>query len=150
MPNFNELNLCNVCLYVFSALVTLFLLIGAVTDTDRTKQFMKSFIVLLISNIVMQLGEAGIWLFDGSSDKITLLYICALTSLIFSYVLVSGYVYCLTCFIREKTTVSSIPAYIITGICGVFILLLLITLPTGCFSHLIRRGIFHTDRCTLW
>lgn len=59
MPNFNELNLCNVCLYVFSALVTLFLLIGAVTDTDRTKKFMKSFIVLLISNIVMQLGEGG-------------------------------------------------------------------------------------------
>lgn len=63
MPNFNEMHLLNVCLFVFSALVTFFLLIGAVTDMNRKSRFMSSFIILLISNILMQLGEAGVWLF---------------------------------------------------------------------------------------
>lgn len=37
MPNFNEMNLIKVFLLLFSALVTLFLLIGAVTDINRKK-----------------------------------------------------------------------------------------------------------------
>ncbi|MGN0107326.1 MAG: sensor histidine kinase [Hominilimicola sp.] len=140
MPNFNEMNLLNVCLYMFSVLVTLCLLIGAVTDTERTKGFMKSFIILLISNIVMQLGEAGIWIFDGSADNITLLYLSTQISLVFSYVLVISYVYCLMSFIREKTHVSSMPVYVITGICVIFILLLFISLPYGWFFSFNAEG----------
>ena len=48
MPNFNEMNMLNTALCVFSALVTLFLLIGAVTDINSRKPFMKSFIVLAL------------------------------------------------------------------------------------------------------
>ena len=57
------MNLLNVCLLVFSALVTLFLLIGVIADMNRKSRFMSSFIILLISNILMQLSEARIWLF---------------------------------------------------------------------------------------
>ena len=45
MPNFNEMNMLNTALCVFSALVTLFLLIGAVTDINSRKPFVNSFIV---------------------------------------------------------------------------------------------------------
>ncbi|MGN0182344.1 MAG: sensor histidine kinase [Candidatus Ornithomonoglobus sp.] len=140
MSDLDKMNLCNLCLYAFSVLVTLFLLIGAATDTERRKEFMKSFILLLISNIVMQLGEAGIWLFDGSLDKAGLLYLSAELSLIFSYVLVACYVRCLTFFIREKTQISSVFVNIITGICAVFILLLLIALPYGWFFSFDGEG----------
>ena len=37
MTNFNEMSLLNVSLLVFSALVTLFLLIGAITDMNLEK-----------------------------------------------------------------------------------------------------------------
>lgn len=102
MPNFNEMNLLNVCLLVFSALVTLFLLIGAITDMNRKSRFMSSFIVLLIANILMQLGEAGLWFFSGKPENIVLLNISAIMSMVFSYVLISAYAHCLTEFIRER------------------------------------------------
>ena len=54
------MRLLNGSLLVFSVLVTLFLLIGSVTDVNRTRTFMKHFIILLISNLFMQLGEADI------------------------------------------------------------------------------------------
>lgn len=109
MLNFNEMNLLNVSLLVFSALVTLFLLIGAITDMNRKSRFMSSFIMLLISNILMQLGEAGIWLFAGKPENIVLLNISAVISLVFSYVLISAYAYSLTEFVCERKKVSLIP-----------------------------------------
>ena len=88
MPNFNEMRLLNSFLLVFSALVTLFLLIGSVTDVNRTRTFMKHFIILLISNLFMQLGEAGIWFFGGVPENVTVLKVSALMSFVFSYVLI--------------------------------------------------------------
>ena len=131
MPNFNEMNILNTSLCVFSALVTLFLLIGAVTDINSRKPFMKSFIVLLISNIFMQLGEAGTWFFEGQAENVALLYIFMIVSLVFSYVLIASYAYCLTSFVRERVYVSKKPALIITIICGVFILLSVVSVFNG-------------------
>ena len=102
MTNFNEMSLLNVSLLVFSALVTLFLLIGAITDMNRKSRFMSSFIILLISNILMQLGEAGIWFFAGELENIVLLNISAMMSMVFSYVLISAYAHCLTEFVCER------------------------------------------------
>ena len=90
MPNFNEMRLLNGSLLVFSVLVTLFLLIGSVTDVNRTRTFMKYFIVLLISNLFMQLGEAGIWLFRGVPQNFTVIKVSALLSFVFSYVLIAS------------------------------------------------------------
>ena len=102
MPNFNEMRLLNGFLLVFSVLVTLFLLIGSVTDVNRTRTFMKHFIILLISNLFMQLGEAGIWFFGGVPENVTVLKVSALMSFVFSYVLIASYTYCLLYFVREK------------------------------------------------
>lgn len=140
MLDFNEMIMVNISLYVFSVLVTLFLLIGTVTDNERKKPFIISFIFLLISNIFMQLGEAGIWLFEGSRDNIVLLYLSAQASLVFNYVLVMSYIYCLTSFIREKTSVSSVPVRAVMAICTIFILLLFIALPNGWFFSFNEEG----------
>ena len=142
MPNFNEMNLLNVCLLVFSALVTLFLLIGAITDMNRKSRFMSSFIILLISNILMQLGEAGIWFFAGELENIVLLNISAMMSMVFSYVLISAYAHCLTEFVCERKKVSFVPNYIILAICSIYILLSVISLFNGMFFSFDENGCF--------
>ena len=142
MPNFNQMNLLNVCLLVFSALVTLFLLIGAITDMNRKSRFMSSFIILLIANILMQLGEAGIWLFSGKPENIDLLNISVVVSLVFSYVLIVAYAHCLTEFIRERKKVSFVPNYIILAICSIYILLSVISLFNGMFFSFDENGCF--------
>lgn len=133
MTNFNEMSLLNVSLLVFSALVTLFLLIGAITDMNRKSRFMSSFIILLISNILMQLGEAGIWFFAGELENIVLLNISAMMSMVFSYVLISAYAHCLTEFVCERKKISFVPNYIILAICSIYILLSVISLFNGMF-----------------
>ena len=133
MPNFNEMRLLNGFLLVFSVLVTLFLLIGSVTDVNRTRTFMKHFIILLISNLFMQLGEAGIWLFGGVPENITVLKVSALMSFVFSYVLIASYTYCLLYFVREKKTVSLLPGHIIAGVCCFFIILSIVSFFNGIF-----------------
>ena len=142
MTNFNEMSLLNVSLLVFSALVTLFLLIGAITDMNRKSRFMSSFIILLISNILMQLGEAGIWFFAGELENIVLLNISAMMSMIFSYVLISAYAHCLTEFVCERKKVSFVPNYIILAICSIYILLSVISLFNGMFFSFDENGCF--------
>ena len=133
MPNFNEMRLLNGFLLVFSVLVTLFLLIGSVTDVNRTRTFMKHFIILLISNLFMQLGEAGIWFFGGVPENVTVLKVSALMSFVFSYVLIASYTYCLLYFVREKKTASLLPGHIIAGICSFFIILSIVSFFNGIF-----------------
>lgn len=142
MTNFNEMSLLNVSLLVFSALVTLFLLIGAITDMNRKSRFMSSFIILLISNILMQLGEAGIWFFAGELENIVLLNISAMMSMVFSYVLISAYAHCLTEFACERKKVSFVPNYIILAICSIYILLSVISLFNGMFFSFDENGCF--------
>ena len=142
MKNFNEMSLLNVSLLVFSALVTLFLLIGAITDMNRKSRFMSSFIILLISNILMQLGEAGIWFFAGELENIVLLNISAMMSMVFSYVLISAYAHCLTEFVCERKKVSFVPNYIILAICSIYILLSVISLFNGMFFSFDENGCF--------
>lgn len=142
MTNINEMSLLNVSLLVFSALVTLFLLIGAITDMNRKSRFMSSFIILLISNILMQLGEAGIWFFAGELENIVLLNISAMMSMVFSYVLISAYAHCLTEFVCERKKVSFVPNYIILAICSIYILLSIISLFNGMFFSFDENGCF--------
>ena len=142
MTNCNEMSLLNVSLLVFSALVTLFLLIGAITDMNRKSRFMSSFIILLISNILMQLGEAGIWFFAGELENIVLLNISAMMSMVFSYVLISAYAHCLTEFVCERKKVSFVPNYIILAICSIYILLSVISLFNGMFFSFDENGCF--------
>ena len=142
MPNFNEMNLLNLSLLGFSALVTLFLLIGSITDMNRKSRFMSSFIMLLITNILMQLGEAGIWFFSGKPENIVMLNISAVLSLVFSYVLISAYAHCLTEFIREREKVSLIPNYIIMLICIIYIILSIISLFNGMLFSFDDNGYF--------
>lgn len=109
---------------------------------NRKSRFMSSFIMLLISNILMQLGEAGICFFAGNPENIVLLNISAVISLVFSYVLISAYAHCLTEFAFERKRVSLIPNYIILAICIIYILLSDISLFNGMLFSFDDNGYF--------
>ena len=59
MENLNNNIELNVGLLWFSAVITLFILLGVVTDKTRSRPFMKCFTALLATNILMLLGESG-------------------------------------------------------------------------------------------
>lgn len=133
MPDFNTMWEVNVCLLIFSALVVLFLLIGAIADYDRIRPFMKSFIRLLIADIIMQLGEAGMWIFAGSPENIPLLKLCCVMSFGAGALLIGLYAYCLLEFGREREAVSMLPAHIMAVACGIMFLLVIVSVFNGMF-----------------
>ena len=80
MENLNNNIELNIGLLWFSAVITLFMLLGTVTDKTRSRPFMKCFSALLATNILMLLGESGLWIFGGSPDNIPILKLCAFLS----------------------------------------------------------------------
>ena len=61
MPDFNHMTYLNVSLLLFSALVTAFMLFGLFMSRLRKRGFKYKMMCLLFAQILMQLGEAGIW-----------------------------------------------------------------------------------------
>ena len=142
MPDFNNMRELNVCLLIFSALVVLFLLIGAIADTIRIRPFMKIFIRLLIVDIIMQLGEAGMWMFAGSPEKIPLLKLCCVMSFGGGSLLIALYTYCLLEFCRESETVSMLPAHIMAVACCIMLLLVIVSVFNGMIFTYDAQGVF--------
>lgn len=128
---FNSMPEVNICLLTFSVLVTLFLLIGAVADRTSKRPFMKSFIFLLATCIFVQMGEIGIWIFQGSQDHLVLLKLCCVLSYGVGTMLIALLTHCLLCFFREREEISLLPARIMLGVCSVFFLLILLSMWNG-------------------
>lgn len=141
MHEFNSMPEINVCLLLFSALVALFLLIGAISARTRSHPFMKKFIKLLIADIIMQLGEAGIWFFEGSPEKLPLLKLCCVLSFGLGFVVIALFISCLVEFFREReSSVSLLPARIMYGICGSMFFLVIISAFNGMFFIFDEQG----------
>lgn len=131
MTNLNSSPEVNICLLTFSALVILFLLIGAVADPTNKRSFMKIFIYLLAASIVVHLGEIGIWIFQGSPDHLVLLKLCCVMSYGVGTMLIALLTYCLLSFFMDKENISLLPAHIMLGVCSVFFLLIISSLWNG-------------------
>ena len=131
MIKYNTIPEVNPCLLIFSALVILFLLIGAVTDRTSKRPFMKSFICLLTASIVAHFGEIGIWLFEGSRNHLVLLKLCCVLSYGVGTLLIALLTYCLLYFFREKEQISLLPAHMMMGACCVFFLLIVLSMWNG-------------------
>ena len=142
MPDFNSMPEINVCLLVFSVLVTLFLLIGTAADRARNRPFMKSFICLLITHVIVQIGETGIWFFDGSPEKAGVIRLCCVLSFGVGTVMVGLIMYCLLEFFREREYVSMLPAHIMAFFCAVQLVLILISVWNGMIFMVDEQGHF--------
>lgn len=141
MTDFNSMPEINVSLLLFSALTALFLLIGAAAARTRSHSFMKKFIQLLIADIVMQLGEAGIWFFEGSPEKIPLLKLCCVLSFGLGFVVIALFISCLMEFFRERgPSVSLLSARIMYAICGGMFCLVILSVFNGMFFTFDKQG----------
>lgn len=134
----------NVCLYIFSIAVVLFIFIGALSDIKRHAAFMKCFVVLLAADILMQLGEMGLWFFENDPTKLTVLNISAILSFGFGYVMEALFGYCLTGYIesRHNIKVSKLPVRIMAVLCGIMIIGSAVSLRNGMFFSVTESGDF--------
>ena len=133
----------NVCLLLFAAAVTLFLLIGAVASRARSRAFMRFFIALLATTILMLVGEAGIWYFGRQPDRIPLLKLGVFLSLSCGAAVNALFAYCLIGFLRERERLSWVCAHIVAAICGAVILLAAVSLLNGMLFGFDAAGNYH-------
>lgn len=142
MPDFNSMIELNVGLFVFAILITLFLLIGALTDAGRKKSFMRNFIGILFANVFMLVGELGLWLTDGVPARTLMIKLALFLSIGCGYLVVVFYAYCLINFIREKKKVSRKVAHGIAILCVVFAALNIMSLYNGTLFYIDDTGTF--------
>ena len=91
MPDFNNMIELNIGLLVFSILVTLFILLGSVGSKSRRLSYMRNFVWLICMNLVMQVGEAGIWIMELGFENVWLMKLCCFFS--FGGGIVMGFIY---------------------------------------------------------
>lgn len=152
MPDFVSMSSVNISLLIFSVLVTLCILIAAVTATTRKRKFMRSFAVLLVSDIIVQLGEIGIWFFEGSQDMAVAVKICAVMSYGVGSMLIGFLTYCLAGFagekfLSEKEKISLVPARIMTAACGLVFLFVFTSIWTGLVFTVDSAGYISDGAC---
>ena len=135
----------NIVLLLFSASVALCLLIGTCAGGAKKHLFIKCYIALLTLDIVMQLGEAGIWIFADAF----LVKLSCMMSFGGGAVMISLYTYCILEFCRETKPVSLLPAHIITCMCSVMLLMMVVSLFNGCIFAVDENGVF-TDGPLGW
>ena len=142
MENLNNNIELNVGLLWFSAVITLFMFLGVVTDKTRSRPFIKCFTGLLATNILMLLGESGLWIFGGSPDNIPILKLCAFISVGLGAILEVLYAYCLIGFVRERQKVSWKYAKVIAVIGAVYLCLVVISLFNGMLFDFDSNGYY--------
>lgn len=125
----------NVCLYIFSVTIILFIFIGALSDVKRHADFMKCFVCLLAADILMQLGEMGIWFFEHKTNAALILNVCSVMSFGFGYVMEALFTYCLIGFIGSKTNekISRAPAHFMAVLCGIIVFCTVLSVWNGMF-----------------
>lgn len=125
----------NVCLYIFSVTIVLFIFIGALSDIKKHAVFMKCFVYLLAADILMQLGEMGIWFFERKPETSLILNISSVMSFGFGYIMVALYAYCLIGFIESKNNekIPRLPARIMSILCGIMVCCSVISVWNGMF-----------------
>ncbi|MGN0317630.1 MAG: sensor histidine kinase [Lachnospira sp.] len=141
MPDFNNMAELNIGLLLFSALVSLLLLIGVLSDSKNIKTYMKRLVLLLIINILMNLGEAGIWVIGSVDGNRIILDICCVLSYGGGAAMMLVYSYCLIDFISERKKVSYSPVYVMAGICAVYFILIIISMFNGMIYHVDNQGL---------
>lgn len=140
MQDLGQMKELNIGLLVFAALVTLFLLIGSVAEHSWNRPFMKSFVFLLIANITIQLGEAGIWILEGKPENIPLMKLCCFLSFGIGSVMITLVSYCIVGLVREQKKVSWLPAHSMAAASIVMVLASAVSVFNGMFFDFDGKG----------
>lgn len=142
MPDFNHMTYLNVNLLLFSALVSFFLLFGVLMSRVRNRLFLRKAIALLLAQILMQLGEAGIWYWNGNPDNAWLIKLCCFLSFGMGLVVTTLFVYCFVDILERQGRVNRLPADCVAGLCAVGFALVVVSFFNGIFFDVNAAGYF--------
>ena len=151
MPNFNEMIELNIGLLVFAILVTFFILLGCVGYKSRNLSYMRNFVWIVCMNLVMLIGECGLWIMKLGFKNVWLTKLFGFFSYGGGTIMALFYLFCILSFVEERGApdVSYRSAYLIRIVCGCYLVLVFLSMFNGMLFQVDAHGNL-TDGSYYW
>ena len=151
MPNFNEMIELNIGLLVFAILVTFFILLGCVGYKSRNLSYMRNFVWIVCMNLVMLIGECGLWIMKLGFKNVWLTKLFGFFSYGGGTIMALFYLFCILSFVEERGApdVSYRSAYLMRIVCGCYLVLVFLSMFNGMLFQVDAHGNL-TDGSYYW
>ena len=142
MSNFNEMIELNIGLLVFAILVTFFILLGCVGYKSRNLSYMRNFVWIVCMNLVMLIGECGLWIMKSGFENVWLTKLFGFFSYGGGTVMALFYLFCILSFVEERGApdVSYRSAYLMRIVCGCYLVLVFLSMFNGMLFQVDAHG----------
>lgn len=142
MPNFNEMIELNIGLLVFAILVTFFILLGCVGYKSRNLSYMRNFVWIVCMNLVMLIGECGLWIMKLGFKNVWLTKLFCFFSYGGGTIMALVYLFCILSFVEERGApdVSYRSAYLMRIVCGCYLVLVFLSMFNGMLFQVDAHG----------
>ena len=142
MPNFNEMIELNIGLLVFAILVTFFILLGCVGYKSRNLSYMRNFVWIVCMNLVMLIGECGLWIMKLGFKNVWLTKLFGFFSYGGGTIMALFYLFCTLSFVEERGApdVSYRSAYLMRIVCGCYLVLVFLSMFNGMLFQVDAHG----------
>ena len=151
MSNFNEMIELNIGLLVFAILVTFFILLGCVGYKSRNLSYMRNFVWIVCMNLVMLIGECGLWIMKLGFKNVWLTKLFGFFSYGGGTIMALFYLFCILSFVEERGApdVSHRSAYLMRIVCGCYLVLVFLSMFNGMLFQVDAHGNL-TDGSYYW
>ena len=151
MPNFNEMIELNIGLLVFAILVTFFILLGCVGYKSRNLSYMRNFVWIVCMNLVMLIGECGLWIMKLGFKNVWLTKLFGFFSYGGGTIMALFYLFCILSFVEERGApdVSYRSVYLMRIVCGCYLVLVFLSMFNGMLFQVDAHGNL-TDGSYYW
>lgn len=142
MSNFNEMIELNIGLLVFAILVTFFILLGCVGYKSRNLSYMRNFVWIVCMNLVMLIGECGLWIMKLGFKNVWLTKLFGFFSYGGGTIMALFYLFCILSFVEERGApdVSYRSAYLMRIVCGCYLVLVFLSMFNGMLFQVDAHG----------
>ena len=142
MPNFNEMIELNIGLLIFAILVTFFILLGCVGYKSRNLSYMRNFVWIVCMNLVMLIGECGLWIMKLGFKNVWLTKLFGFFSYGGGTIMALFYLFCILSFVEERGApdVSYRSAYLMRIVCGCYLVLVFLSMFNGMLFQVDAHG----------
>ena len=142
MSNFNEMIELNIGLLVFAILVTFFILLGCVGYKSRNLSYMRNFVWIVCMNLVMLIGECGLWIMKLGFKNVWLTKLFGFFSYGGGTIMALFYLFCILSFVEERGApdVSYRLAYLMRIVCGCYLVLVFLSMFNGMLFQVDAHG----------
>ena len=101
MPKFNDMIGLNIGSWGFAILVTFFILLGCVGYKSRNLSYMRNFVWIVCMNLVMLIGECGLWIMKLGFKNVWLTKLFGFFSYGGGTIMALFYLFCILSFVEE-------------------------------------------------